>query len=111
MSDEEGRRHPSKKLKHDDGRKHLSYVDVIVHKRKLEVNPERNGWICIEFKKRDNEDEKEWNKDEAKLADLTSRFDYQIGFFVILAEYRDEVEWKIFKNGRGLEFQAVPNEI
>lgn len=109
MSNEAGDRSPIKTLIYQDGSEHNSYVDVIVHRRKLDSSPARNGWFCIEFKKWDNKKKIEWENDKQKLVDLTTRFDYQIGFHVVFAEKRCDVKWKIFKSGDIGDFVEVPS--
>lgn len=106
-TDEEGTRRQTKPIRDADGTEHNRYVDVIVHKRRLQAGRGRNGYFCIEFKRWDNY--KDRNIDEQKLRELTSTYDYEYGFFIILNKNRRTVKHKIYVNGEsGQEWAPLP---
>jgi len=94
-----GTRRCAKPIISADGTKTDRYVDVIVHRRKID-NEDRNGFFCIEFKKWNNYKRKNRELDEQKLKELTSSYGYRIGFLVILGRSRDRASIKTFIEGR-----------
>lgn len=84
-----------------DGKKHKIYPDVILHQR----GSNDNNILAIEFKKYNNINNKEREKDFMKLEALTDRklaYKYKLGLFIVLGKARGKVKIYKFKDGKKL---------
>lgn len=77
------------------------FVDIIVHQRKENVDPEHpSDLICFELKKWNNQIDKRNDKDRNNLERLTTDFGYRFGFHVIFGETKEDVLVEIFSAGQ-----------
>ena len=89
-----------KPIMNQDGTITKRFVDIIIHKRDIDVN---NDFICFEIKKWNNNVKKEREKDRNNLRQLTSSYGYLYGFHLIFGKNKRDTKWTIFKNGEIIE--------
>jgi len=88
-----------KPILNQDRTKTKRFIDVIVHKRELNND---NNLVCFEFKKWNNTNRKEIEKDRNNLHKLTlkqGKFGYSYGFHITIHKVKSESKWTIYENG------------
>lgn len=94
-SDECGQLRDGKQIRNPDGTSTNRFVDVIIHERG------GNGWlsdfICFEIKKWNNGDRVSAKKDKNNLRELTSKYGYKYGFYLIFGKEMQKTTWMIYQ--------------
>ncbi len=90
-----------KPITNSDGTITPRFVDIIIHRRTFERGS--NDFVCFEIKKWNNYDKEASTKDKNNLRGLTSEYDYQFGFYIVLGKTLDKTKWTIFEGGNTIE--------
>ena len=88
----------------DGGTSTKRFVDIIVHKRMTETN---SDFICFEIKKWNSNNRQAAEKDKNNLKELTSKYGYRYGFYLIFGKTKQETQWGIFQNGQPLNDEEL----
>lgn len=80
------------------------FIDIIVHRRHENKNPEYwSDLICFELKKWNNQSNERNNKDLNNLQHLTLDYGYRYGFHIVFGKTKENVSVEVFEGGQSPE--------